>query len=564
MHFEYETQKLSLRFFMLMLVLFLGQLAFGLILITQHTNPEFLAGTMNFNVVRAGHLNLGILWIIAGFIGSILFVGPLLSKRDLAAPWLVKFLFWAFLAVVVWNIGTQYLAESGVAGWWLGQPWFQEGLEYLEAGRAADVVILIGFAILAYVVLRTFPPVREWNEVQWGLGLGVVALTVIWLFGMFYVERIDLQEYFRWYVVHYWVEGIWEVIHISLIGFLLVLLFKVDLKSVGYAVFWGITLVWLSGLIGNAHHYFWIGTPEFWQFWGALFSAAEPLPLVFCFWHIYLDAHQNQRPLDNAPAFYFILGSVVLEQVGAGLLGFTMTFALTNIWSHGTWITSSHAHLAMFGTFGMLVLGAAYYAVPSVRKLENFDQRLGRLGFWLVFVGILGIGLSFALAGTVQVYIYRTLGLDWFGGDLNPAIDIYKAFILLFGIVFVVGAGVIAFDLFTLSQRTAQVARFPSLRRPVGWSRPLSSFEAGIWLTAMWFFGGIITLGLLSFNLPSVRAAGDPTLPYVCAWVGYPGLLLVTLLFVWRFIASLEARVAEIHSEQAPQLSGAPGDALPA
>jgi nitric oxide reductase subunit B len=240
---------------------------------------------------------------LAGFIGAILFVGPLLSKRELAAPWLIKILFWAFLATVLWNVATQGLAMRGIAGWWEGQPWLQQGLEYLEAGRAAQVVILIGFAILAFVVLRTFPPLREWNEIHWGLGIGVTALATIWIFGMFYIARLDLQEYFRWFVVHYWVEGVWEVIHISLVGFMLVLLFKVDVKSVGFAVFWGVTLVWLSGLIGNAHHYFWIGTPSFWQFWGSLFSALEPLPLVFCFWHVYLDAHQNRRPLENAPAF---------------------------------------------------------------------------------------------------------------------------------------------------------------------------------------------------------------------------------------------------------------------
>ncbi len=273
--------------------------------------------------------------------------------------------------IVVWNFFTQFLAERGIAGWWLGQPWLQQGLEYLEAGRIAGMLILVGFAIVRYVVLRTFPPVRQWNEIHWGLGLGVSALMLVWVFGLFYIERLDLQEYFRWFVVHYWVEGVWEVIHISLVGLFLVLMFKADIKSVGFAVFWGITLVWLSGLIGNAHHYFWIGTPEFWQFWGSLFSALEPLPLVFCFWHIYLDAHTNKRPLENAPAFYFILGSVVLEQVGAGILGFAMTFALTNVWSHGTWVTAGHAHLALFGTFGMLGIAAAYYAIPIMRKVPR-------------------------------------------------------------------------------------------------------------------------------------------------------------------------------------------------
>ncbi|HEX7111037.1 MAG TPA: cbb3-type cytochrome c oxidase subunit I [Mizugakiibacter sp.] len=567
MQIQYQTQRLSMRFFMLMLVLFLAQVGFGLILAMQQSDPTLLAGTLNFNVVRAEHLNLGLLWILAGFIGAIFFVGPLLSKRELAAPWLIKVLFYAFVATVIWNVATQALAMRGIAGWWEGQPWLQEGLEYLEAGRAADLVILVGFSILAYVVLRTFPPVREWNEIHWGLGIGVVALTAVWLFGLFYVPRLDLQEYFRWFVVHYWVEGVWEVIHISLVGFLLVLLFKVDVKSVGYAVFWGVTLVWLSGLLGNAHHYFWIGTPEFWQFWGSLFSALEPLPLVFCFWHIYLDAHQNRRPLENAPAFYFILGSVVLEQVGAGILGFSMTFALTNVWSHGTWVTPSHAHLALFGTFGMLGIAAAYYAVPVMRKATDFDQRLGKLAFWLVFVGIMGMALSFALGGTIQVFAYRTLGLEWFGGDIYPAMGVYKLLVPVFGFVFAIGAGVLVFDLATLGKR----AHAPAVAEPAhatvaphvatGWRRPLSGYEAGLWLTAMWVFGAIVTLGLLSFNLPRVRVEGDPTLPYLLAGIGYPGLLLVTLLFVSRFLSSLEARAA---TATAPAALLGTGVAVPA
>jgi nitric oxide reductase subunit B len=460
---------------------------------------------------------------------------------------------------------TKGLAQLGIAGWWMGQPMLQEGLEYLEAGRIADVVILIGFAILCYVVLRTFPPRSEWNEIHWGLGLGVLALTLVWVFGMFFVERLDLQEYFRWYVVHYWVEGVWEVIHISLVGFLLVLMFKADVKSVGYAVFWGISLVWLSGLLGNAHHYFWIGTPEFWQFWGSLFSALEPLPLIFCFWHIYLDAHQDGKPVVNMPAFAFLLGSVVLEQVGAGILGFTMTFALTNVWSHGTWVTLSHAHLALFGTFGMLGLAAAYYAVPIMRGVADFDQRLGRLSFWLVFTGMLGLGFAFAIGGTVQVFVYRTLGLDWFGGDVAPAMLFAKAMVPVFGIVFAAGVCLLTYDLLTLGLRglpaslglrslPAALGGPADAPAPSGWGRRLSGWETGLWLLSMWVFGAIITLGLLSFNLDTVQQ-GSALLPYFLGGIGYPGLLLVTLGFVWRFLRSLEARG---HASVAPAAASAP------
>ncbi|HEY7877412.1 MAG TPA: cbb3-type cytochrome c oxidase subunit I, partial [Gemmatimonadaceae bacterium] len=267
----------------------------------------------------------------------------------------------------------------------------------------------------------------------------------------------------------------------------------------------------------------------------------------------------DRRPLANAPAFYFILGSVVLEQVGAGILGFSMTFALTNVWSHGTLITPSHAHLALFGTFGMLGLGAAYFAVASMRDIPNFDQRLGKVAFWLVFIGMLGMTFSFALGGTVQIFDYRILGLDWFGGDILRAVTPFGVLLLLFAFVFTIGAAIVAFDLFTLGARVRSPAGDahhqhvtaksgePALgavpaRVPTGWARPLTGYEAAVWLLGMWIFGGIITLGLLSFNLESVRL-GDPHIPYIMAGTGYPGLLLVTLLFVWRFLASLEARV---------------------
>lgn len=551
MQITYATQRLSLRFFMLMLVLFGLQVVYGMILAAQQVDPTILAGILNFNVARAEHLNLGILWIVSGFIGATLFVAPLLAKREMVAPWLIKLLFYAVILIAIWNFFTQFLAEKGIAGWWLGQPWLQNGLEYIEVGRLAGVGLLVGFAIFTWVILRTFPPMRKWNELHWGLGLGFAGLTVMWIFGLFYVSRIDLQEYFRWFVVHYWVEGVWETIHITLIGTLLVLIFRADVKSVGFAVFWGITLVFLSGLIGNSHHYFWVGTPEFWQFWGSLFSALEPLPLMFCFWHIYLDAHTNRRPLENAPAFYFLLGSTVLELVGAGILGFVMTFALTNVWSHGTWVTAAHAHMALFGTFGMLSLGAAYWAIPVLRKTPHFDQRLGKLAFWLLFTGILGVSLSFAFGGVVQVYVYRVLGLDWYGGDVFPAMGIYKLLLPTFGLLFAAGAGTVIYDLITLGQHNEQAgdaARGNSgsaafVTPPAtGWRRPLSGFEAGIWLLFMVLFGMIITFGLLSFNLPRVRVDGDPSLPYLLAAVGYPGLFLVTLGFVSRFTASLGAR----------------------
>src|SRR3546814_19955909 len=174
----------------------------------------------------------------------------------------------------------------------------------------------------------------------------------------------------------------------------------------------------------------------------------------------------------------------------------------------------------------MLGLAAAYYAVPLMRGLKQYDERLGRLGFWLVFTGILGIGFAFALGGTVQVFVYRTLGLDWFGGDVFPAMGFFKALLPVFGTIFTIGSLVIVYDLITLGSRVtaganaahnAPASAAPAFADPhaapvgapaTGWGRYLSGHEAGPWPQGMWCFGALNTFGRSRFNRSSVPA-GD-------------------------------------------------------
>jgi nitric oxide reductase subunit B len=184
--------------------------------------------------------------------------------------------------------------------------------------------------------------------------------------------------------------------------------------------------------------------------------------------------------------------------------------------------------------------------IPVIRGIESFDQRAGKLAFWLVFTGMLGMAFAFAIGGTIQVFVYRTLGLDWFGGDVRPAMQFTKILVPVFGAVFAVGVCLLVFDLLTLGYRRSPISNIPVGFAKLAtsgnrWGRWLTGWETGMWLLAMWVFGGIITLGLLSFNLEAVRE-GSAVFPYTMASIGYPGLLLVTLLFVWRFLSSLEAR----------------------
>ncbi len=555
MEIQYKTQRYSFRFFMTMLVFFSIQILFGLLLALQQMDPTLLQGIINFNVARAFHLNMGIVWIVTGFIGTILFVGPLLGKREVKHKWIIQFLFIALWITVFWTAATLPLAQEGEGGWVGNTPWLQQGKEFLEAGRVSHILFLIAFSIFAYLTIHMFPrKVKEWNELHWGLAIGAVGLAAVWIFSLVPSTNLDTQEYFRWYVVHYWVEAVWEIIHITLIGFLLHKFFGAHKKEVGFAVFWGVSLVILSGLIGNSHHYFWIGTPAFWQFWGSLFSALEPLPLIFCIWHVYLDEKHGVTPIKNKAAFYFLFGSALFESVGAGILGFSMTMAYANIWEHGTWLTASHGHMALFGAFGLLVIGAAYEAVRQIKGIDTFKDKLSKLGYWLLFSGLIGIVYSFSYGGTKEIYVYRILGLDWWGHHVRPAMSTGYALLGLSAVIFILGGIVMIYDLTTLKSREISDRERKALNSNVAspskisrWRKAMSPFEFTLWVAGLWFFGLVITAGVFSFNLESVRA-GDPTIPYILMlFIGYPGLFILTIVFASRFLNAFEQRQQLLH-----------------
>ncbi|HET7011243.1 MAG TPA: cbb3-type cytochrome c oxidase subunit I [Anaerolineales bacterium] len=545
---KYPSQRLAHPFFISMLIFFLLQITYGLTMAWQQVDPFFLQGILNFNVNRSTHVNLAVVWVLTGLIGALLYMGPILAGRDVGRAWLTRLLLIVIWANVLWTAVAMTFAQVGNAGWAFGQPWFQEGLEFLEAGRITDIFLWIGFMIVAYLILRIFRNVRTWTEIHWALAVGVLGLVVFWAFGMFFIPALDLQEYFRWFVIHYWVEAIWEILYVGLVGFLLLALFGGDRKVIGIAVFWGMLLAVMSGLIGNGHHYFWIGTPSFWQFWGSLFSALEPLPIILGIWHVFLHPSRTGRRPANRAAFYFLFGSSLFEVVGAGILGFTQGFAVTNVWEHGTWITPAHGHLALFGTFGMLAVAAAYAVIPQIKGITRTDDRLSRTGFWLILAGILGMVLSFGLGGTVEVYIYRVLAVEWFGAVVRPAMAIWKVLLFTFGSVFALGVLAVSYDLFTLRQLPAGVeSASPSTS---WWRKPLTALEMGIWLAVLWIIGLVLTAALLVNNLPSVRA-GDPTIPYVLAGIGYPALVLTTAVFAVRFLRACDV--------QAMAASGAQG-----
>jgi nitric oxide reductase subunit B len=174
-----------------------------------------------------------------------------------------------------------------------------------------------------------------------------------------------------------------------------------------------IGLVLFTGIVGTGHHYYWIGTPHYWLWWGGIFSASEPLPILFMVIDTLRSVRERKVEITNRVALYWAVGCAVMHFFGAGVWGFAHTLPQINQWTHGTQITASHGHFAFFGAYAMLNLTLIYFVMPQIKGLPNFKQSLGIGAFWLMCSFMTLMALSLAVAGIVQTYFQRILGMDY-------------------------------------------------------------------------------------------------------------------------------------------------------
>ena len=287
-----------------------------------------------------------------------------------------------------------------------------EGREYIEAPRWADWAIVLVAVLFLSNLVRTIQHGARWDPLTEMLFLGLVGLAGFYLFGMKFFENLTVDFYFWWWVIHLWVEGAWEIIASALYGLLLVRLYDFPRERAAKYVYLEAGLALFTGIIGTGHHYYWIGTPEYWLLLGGVFSALEPLPLLV----MVLDAMRIQRergavPHPNRLARVWIISGVITHFVGAGVWVFVHTLPQINRWTHGTQIMPAHGHFAFYGAYAMLVIAIIYYALPRLAfRSDQYDQRRGLWAFWLMTLGMIGMVLALTAAGIVQVYLERIAG----------------------------------------------------------------------------------------------------------------------------------------------------------
>lgn len=423
---QYSSQRVAYWFFATCMLLLSLQIIYGFLMGFAHMGMDGLHDWIPFNAARATHTNLLVVWLLTGFMGAAYYIIPEESGRELYSEKLAFIQLGSLIVVGVTAIIGFHL------NWW-------EGRKFLEIPRPLDYLVVVNVLLFLYNIGMTVLRGTKHSATGIVLYIGLVSAALLYLPGMIYFSNQTVDSYFRWWVVHLWVEGVWELIMGSILAYLLIKLTGVDREVIEKWLYIIVGLTFLSGILGTGHHYYFIGTPSYWLWIGGVFSALEPLAFLGMALFAITMYRRSGRNHPNKISLYWTMGCAVMSFVGAGFLGFAHTLPQVNLYTHGTLVTAMHGHLAFWGAYAMIVLAIIAYAMPLMtgRKLWNTMPAL--LGFWFSNIGMLGMTGAFAVAGIAQVYLERKLGMDFLA--VQKEVEVHFLGLVLAASVFTIGIG---------------------------------------------------------------------------------------------------------------------------
>lgn len=275
--------------------------------------------------------------------------------------------------------------------------------------------------------------------------LGLWGLALLFLFSFYNPSNLALDKQYWWNVVHLWVEGVWELIMASILGFLMLKLTGVDREVVEKWLYVIVATALFSGILGTGHHYYWIGLPAYWQWIGSIFSSFEIVPFFAMMAFAFVMVWKGRRDHPNKAALLWSLGCSVLAFFGAGVWGFLHTLHGVNYYTHGTQVTAAHGHLAFYGAYVCLNLALFTYALPILRRRDPYNQVLNMAAFWLMSGGMLFMTFVLTFAGTLQTHLQRVLGEYYM--DVQDQIALFYWMRLGAGVAVVIGAYMLIYSL---------------------------------------------------------------------------------------------------------------------
>jgi len=447
---RYESQRIAWWFFATSMLLLCLQIVYGFIMGFAHMGLDVLHDVIPFHVARATHTNLLVVWLLCGFMGSAYYIVPEEVGRELYSLRLAK-----------WQLGTLVLVGVvAIVGfhfqWW-------EGRKFLEIPRPLDWLVVVNVLAFLWNLTMTMWKSPRITTTSCVLYFGLLMAALLYLPGMIPTDNQTLDSYWRWWVVHLWVEGVWELIMGGILAYLLIKLTGVDREVIEKWLYVIVGLTFLSGILGTGHHYYYIGTPRYWLMIGGIFSALEPLAFLGMAIYAIAMARRGGRSHPNRNALAWTIGCSIMSFVGAGFLGFAHTLPQVNLYTHGTLVTAMHGHMAFWGAYAMLVFAIIAYALPQLTGRKLYDTPLAAFAFWTSNIGMVAMTLAFAVAGVAQVYLERRMGLDFLA--VQEEVEVHFLGLVLAASLFAIGIG-------------AYVVQFWRYGLPVGEVAPVDEADA--------------------------------------------------------------------------------------
>ena len=409
---KYKSQSVAKLYFIGAMALFAGQIIFGITLGLQYLIGDLFFPYIPFNIARMVHTNLLIVWLLFGFMGAAYYMVPEEAETELYSPKLAIALFWIFLiagaATILGYLLVPYARLAEATGNNILATMGREFLEQPLPTKVGIVVVALGFLFnISMTVLK-----GRKTSISTVLLMGLWGLAIFFLFSFVNPENLVRDKMYWWFVVHLWVEGVWELILASLLAYVLVKTTGVDREVIDKWMYLIIAFALMSGLLGTGHHYFFIGMPGYWLWIGSVVSALEPIPFFLLVLFAYNMVAQRRRNHPNQAAILWAKGTAVVGFLGAGVWGFMHTLAPVNYYTHATQLTAAHGHLAFYGAYVLVVITIISYAMPHLRgRLANSPeaQSMEKKSFWVMTIGMCVMVLALTIAGVMQSYLQRWL-----------------------------------------------------------------------------------------------------------------------------------------------------------
>lgn len=428
---KFQSQKVAWGFFATCMLLLTLQITYGFIMGFARVGMDGLHEYIPFNTARATHTNLLVMWLLAGFMGAAYWIIPDECDRELAWP---KLAWLQLVALVVTGV-------TAVIGfhfnWW-------EGRKFLEIPRPLDFLVVADVLLFIANIGWTVWKSPKKSTTSMVLFFGLLAAALLYLPGMIPTDNQTVDSYWRWWVVHLWVEGVWELIMGAILSYLLIKLTGVDREIIEKWLYVIVGFTFLSGVLGTGHHYYYIGTPRYWLMIGGVFSALEPLAFLGMALYAFSMAKKGGRTHPNRIALLWTVGCSLMSFVGAGFLGFAHTLPQVNMYTHGTLVTAMHGHMAFWGAYAMLVLAIIAYAMPLLTGRKLYEKATAGFAFWTSNIGMIAMTLAFAVAGVSQVVLERRAGMDFL--TVQKEIEVHFWGLILAACLFATGITAFIFD----------------------------------------------------------------------------------------------------------------------